>query len=190
MLWAILTRAFHLDGLADCADGLGGGYTRERRLEIVKDPHTGAFGVVAIVCVLLLKYAALSGGTFFVSAWLYGQGVWLRQVLLLALVCSLGRLSVLLVAAGSNYARAEGGLGRDFIAGAGWGVLMFGCIVPAGLAYLVLEGRALWPVAAVIGAALLLRLIFSRALGGQTGDTLGATVEICEVVALVTISGG
>ena len=62
--WALLTRGLHLDGLSDCADGIGGAYTAQRRLEIMKDPHVGVFGTVAIVCTLLLKYSLLSALTF------------------------------------------------------------------------------------------------------------------------------
>ena len=55
----LITRGFHLDGLADLADGLGGGYTPARRLEIMKDSATGAFGSLALVLAILLKASAI-----------------------------------------------------------------------------------------------------------------------------------
>src|SRR5215216_473456 len=60
MVWAALTGGLHLDGLADCCDGLLASTTVERRLEIMKDPHVGAFGVIGLILVLLLKASALA----------------------------------------------------------------------------------------------------------------------------------
>ena len=60
ILWAIVTRGFHLDGLADTFDGIGGGATRERRLAIMKDSRVGVFGVLAVALCLLGKYAFLA----------------------------------------------------------------------------------------------------------------------------------
>ncbi|NBK26075.1 MAG: adenosylcobinamide-GDP ribazoletransferase, partial [Spirochaetia bacterium] len=56
---AYLTRGFHLDGLCDFADGLGGGWTKERALAIMKDSHSGAFALITLCCTLLIQYAAL-----------------------------------------------------------------------------------------------------------------------------------
>ena len=58
---AAMTRALHIDGFMDSCDALLGGFDRERRLSILRDPHVGAFAVVGVVCLLLLKLYALSG---------------------------------------------------------------------------------------------------------------------------------
>src|SRR5688572_31081053 len=63
VVWVTLTGGLHLDGLADCCDGLLASTSVERRLEIMKDPHVGAFGVIGLVLVLMLRAAALGSLT-------------------------------------------------------------------------------------------------------------------------------
>src|SRR6266540_7424289 len=63
IVWVVLTGGLHLDGLADCCDGLFASVPPERRLEIMKDPHVGAFGVIGLILVLFLKAAALTSLT-------------------------------------------------------------------------------------------------------------------------------
>ncbi|HEY3323265.1 MAG TPA: adenosylcobinamide-GDP ribazoletransferase [Planctomycetota bacterium] len=217
-IWVGLTRSLHLDGLADCVDGLGGSYTREGRLKIMKDPHIGTFGVVAVVCALLLKYSALtvlansaalsataaslaslegllgslgdpsaSGAAPSLPAVLAQQATadLPHRVLMLALVCSTARLSILIVSFRSTYARAEGGLGRDFVAAASAWSLAAGALIPLALAIAVGWVRGLPALAAGITSALAVRYLFTRALGGQTGDTLGASVELSEIAGLL-----
>ena len=60
LVWVVLTGGLHLDGLADCCDGLFVSAEKERRLEVMKDPHVGAFGVIGLILILLLKAAALA----------------------------------------------------------------------------------------------------------------------------------
>jgi adenosylcobinamide-GDP ribazoletransferase len=189
LAWVLLTRAFHLDGLADCADGLGGGYAQERRLQIMKDPHIGVFGAAAIMCALLLKAACLLDLKPLQPLVLMPLcPVVLQRVLTLAMVLSAARFTVLIGACGARYARApEPGLGREFIVAARVWVVLAGCLAPVMLAF-VLGGAVAWVVlAGVVLAALLLRFVFARAIGGQTGDTLGATVEVGEAVALLIL---
>jgi adenosylcobinamide-GDP ribazoletransferase len=191
--WLLLTRAFHLDGLADCADGLGGGYTRERRLAIMKDPHIGVFGTTAIIGVLLIKFSCLLHWPEFVLSpprhVLSAHSPLMASVLTFALVLSSARFAVLVGACGSTYARApESGLGQDFIASTKMWVVIAGAIVPAALALILYSKQACAVLAAAVCIALLLRWIFNRAIGGQTGDTLGATVELAEAAALIVLS--
>ena len=102
-LLAILTRGLHLDGLADLADGIGGGYTPERRLEIMKDSRTGAFGALALIFAVLLKSAALYT-LVLAHCW---------SALLLAPVMS--RFAMVLGAYQMPHARSSGGLARPFL---------------------------------------------------------------------------
>ena len=102
VLLVILTRGFHLDGLADTADGFWSVSDRQRILEIMKDSSTGAMGAAAIVCILLLKFACLST--------LGSDAMW-RGVLLMVLV---GRCMTILPISIFPYARKEGGLGQLF----------------------------------------------------------------------------
>ncbi len=93
---AFLTRAFHLDGLADTADGFGGGWTKERRLEIMKDSHT-ALSAWCGVCVLLVKGIALGGLA------LGGGLAWILTIPLLS------RALIVFQTVVNPYARPQGG---------------------------------------------------------------------------------
>ena len=188
--WALLTRFFHLDGVADCADGLWGGYVAQRRLEIMKDPHIGTFGVVAVVILLLLKFSALQA----LAAWNWEDPrttlYW--RVAGGALVLGAGRWSMYLVILRAVYARASGGLGRDFVeAGGSKHVLHLG-FSGGSLLMLLAAGAGFLPALAVLPAVLMtgvfLRVVFSRALGGVTGDVMGAAVEVGEIAALLALA--
>jgi adenosylcobinamide-GDP ribazoletransferase len=169
---AVLTRGLHLDGLADLADGAGGGYTPQRRLEIMKDSRIGTFGAVALMLILTLKIAALYS--------LVQTAQW--QALLLTPMLS--RLAMVLGAYRSIYPRPEGGLGKSFCE-----QLSFRHV--AGALLLTLAGIA--ASAPLLGGILLLsglvcvgllRFCSQRWLGGITGDVLGALNEISEAVLL------
>ncbi len=167
-----LTRGLHLDGLADTADGLGGGRTPEARLAIMKDSRLGAFGAVSLVVVLLLKFA-------FFQALLEHHG---EQGLLLFPLIS--RWSLVLLAALSPYARPGGGLGQAMTEGASWPRTLGA--TAAALAISFLFGGLAGPL--LLGAAGLLvwglSRYFRRRLGGVTGDVYGAVNEIVETATL------
>ena len=168
----VLTRALHLDGFMDSCDGLFGGFTRERRLEILRDPHSGAFAVTGVVVLLLLKWTAVVSLPSHV------------RIAALALYPCLSRWGMLLVMDIFPYARAQG-LGTPFQGGAKWRGLALGTIT-AGSAGLLLQGGAglvLLATAAVV--ALALGQWMAGLLGGLTGDTYGAVNEVAEVVVLM-----
>jgi adenosylcobinamide-GDP ribazoletransferase len=174
-IWVAMSGALHLDGLADSADAwLGGLGDRERTLEIMKDPRSGPMAVVVLVLLLLLKFAAL-------LALLQG-GQWLA--LLLAPV--LGRASLLGLFLTTPYVRA-GGLGAAMAAhlprDAGWRVLLLSA------ALCLLAGwDGLLAVAATAAVCLLLRRQLLRRLGGTTGDTAGALLELTECAVLLLLA--
>lgn len=173
--WVLLSGGLHLDGLADSADAwLGGFGDRERTLLIMKDPRSGPIAVVTLVLVLLLKFAALVA--------LIEQG----QTLALIIVPMLGRAALLGLFLTTPYVRA-GGLGQALAdhlpRRAGWWVLVtcaLGCVLATG-----------WAAASALGVAFAvfvgLRWMMLRRLGGCTGDTAGALVEVLEVVVLVGV---
>jgi adenosylcobinamide-GDP ribazoletransferase len=175
-LMALLTRGLHLDGLADLADGVGGGFTPERRLQIMKDSCVGSFGALALILGIACKVAAL-------SALLPGRSWWPELVL----IPTLSRLAMVLGAYKSTYARLEGGLGKPFcehiqpahVAAASASTLV------AGLVLAPLMSAILLPV--LLACVLLVRRLTRRWLGGITGDVLGALNEITEA-ALLTIA--
>lgn len=169
--WVLFSGGLHLDGLADSADAwLGGFGDRERTLLIMKDPRSGPIAVVTVVLVLLLKFCALLA--------LVQAGHW--QALLITPV--LGRAALLALFLTTPYVRA-GGLGQALAEHLprpmGWwvlGVALLGCVsMGLGWASLII-GIATFAAA---------RAAMMRRLGGTTGDTAGALLEILEMVVLV-----
>jgi adenosylcobinamide-GDP ribazoletransferase len=173
--WVLLSGGLHLDGLADSADAwLGGFGDRERTLSIMKDPRSGPIAVVTLILVLLLKFTAL-------LALIESQNT---VALLLAPV--IGRSAMLALFLGTPYVRA-GGLGQalaDHVPrGVGKQVLLVcavGCVLVAGLS-------GLYALAAAAFCFFWLRHLMLRRLGGSTGDTAGALLELLEVVVLIML---
>jgi len=175
-VWVLLSGALHLDGLADSADAwLGGFGDRERTLTIMKDPRSGPMAVVTLVLVLLLKFAALLA--------LIEQ----QHALALIIVPLLGRSALLGLFLTTPYVRA-GGLGQALAdhlpRSAGKQVLAV-----SGLACVLIAGLSGF-FAVVLAVALFawLRRIMLRRLGGTTGDTAGALLELLEVAMLVGLA--
>lgn len=171
---ALLTRGLHLDGLADTFDGLFGGSTRERRLEIMRDPRVGSFGVTALVVVLLVQWSAIAA--------LEGSS---RRVGLVALPM-FGRLAMVIAVASAPYARSEG-LGKNYqqVARGIPLVLSGGTSVVAGMALLGPVG--LVPLSVAVGVGASLAWWARRSLGGATGDIYGAACELAQAAVLLTL---
>jgi adenosylcobinamide-GDP ribazoletransferase len=171
----VLTGALHLDGLADCADGLGArGGDRDRRLAIMRDSAIGTFGAIAIGLWLVLLVSALAGLS--------------RDDAFYAFVVATtaGRWAALLHAITTTPARQDG-LGAGFTVAVS--ALAIATIVAAAAAVGLegVDGVAALAVVAVV--ALFMTLWARRALGGRTGDTLGSTVALAEVAVVVTLLG-
>jgi adenosylcobinamide-GDP ribazoletransferase len=174
ILWVTLTGGLHLDGLADCCDGLLASTTVERRLEIMKDPRLGTFGGIGLILTLLLKAAVLSSLTT-------------QSALGILLAASLARWCIL--PAGLLPLARPSGMGADFKAGFRPWFIAVGAIFPLGLT-IILGTRGLVSLAAgLIAAALVLQLAKSR-INGVTGDVFGMTVEVVEVVSLLVFVSG
>jgi adenosylcobinamide-GDP ribazoletransferase len=178
--WVVLTGGLHLDGFIDCCDALLAPVPRERRLEILRDVHAGAFGIAGVVLLLLVKYAAL--------AVLPGE-VRLPALLLipaLARWCMTG--AVLLY----PYARSGPGLGQKAKTGAGRPQLVVATATAllacglAGLAGLGWTALGLLLLTALAGY-LVARWIRSR-IGGLTGDAYGAICELAEGTGLLALA--
>ncbi|CTQ33799.1 adenosylcobinamide-GDP ribazoletransferase [Jannaschia rubra] len=170
----LLTGALHEDGLADAADGLWGGGTRDRRLEIMRDSRIGTYGVIALVLSLLLRWALIA------IALQQGQMV---EVVLAAAIVS--RAPMAIAMRWLPAARDDGvsrGAGRPPAWAAQAGLLL------AGLVLLFFGGHGL--VAAMLVAGVLLgvgHLARSR-IGGQTGDVLGTIQQLSEIAVLVALT--
>jgi adenosylcobinamide-GDP ribazoletransferase len=170
-LLAWLTRGLHLDGLADLLDGLGGGATPEKRLAIMKDSSIGVFGAAGLVLLLLAK---ASGLAVLLQKAPAGPS---PALFLLAAPPIAARWGILLLAWRSPYPRPAG-TGHPFVGRISTGLLAaaFLWLLP-----LFLFGTpALLVVLASLLPAFWLRLKARRALGGITGDVLGAACELGE----------
>lgn len=172
-LLVLMTRALHLDGLGDTFDGLGARAEPEEALRIMRDSHTGIFGLLAVVIAIGLKVRALE---------FMGPGR--DQALLIAL--TLGRWAMVVLAYGSRSARE--GLGRfmvDYVRG---GHLFFATVIALTLAFAFAGRVGLWIALGISLFTLVCRLSFHRRLGGVTGDTFGAVGEMTETLALVVFA--
>lgn len=169
-LSAWMTRGLHLDGLADFADGLGGGSTREDALRIMRDPAVGAFGVVALFLLLATKIAAI-------DALSSGEA--------LVLAPALSRWTAVPVAYFLPYARQGQGLGAAMTSGTGFLELLGSAVLAVSLCLFFPLRLALLSWTAVLLVSLLVGVVARRRLGGMTGDVLGANVELAEASVLL-----
>ena len=174
-LWVGLSGGLHLDGLADTADAWVGGFAdRERTLVIMKDPRSGPIAVVVLVLLLLLKFAALF------TLLQAGQGIYLL------LLPWLGRSLLPLLLATTPYVRV-GGLGQALVEHLPRGQLPW--VLGVHLLGMLLFG---WMGLLALATALLLFIWLRRALlrrlGGTTGDTAGALVELGECGVLLALA--
>ena len=170
----LLTGAFHEDGLADAADAIGGGWDREQRFRILKDPLHGSYGVAAMSGSILLRILCL--------------GALSPAVAVAGLVAShtLGRTASIASMRIWPTASAEG-LGADYVRAARTGPILIGVAFGISLSALVLGW---WVGPALLGAGLaagVMGFISWRALGGVTGDTLGAIEQAVEIAVLLVI---
>lgn len=177
LAWVLLTGGLHLDGLADCCDGLLGAAPAEKRLEILKDPRSGAFGVIGLIIGLGLKGVAL-------YAILHNGGV-VENWLPLLFAPTFARFLILPTAL-QPQAR-PGGMGSDFASTISKTVIGFALIIPT-LLFLWGLGQPVQLIAAVVlsilGAAWWIYLAKSR-INGVTGDVYGAVVETAEILVLI-----
>ena len=176
VLLVLMTRGLHQDGLADTLDGLAGGRTAADRLRIMRDPSVGALGATGLFLSLLLRYAGLLALP--------------QPVRLPVLLCmpALGRWAMVSVAWASPYARSEGGLAAAFLTHLSWQHVLLSSLV---LACALMAGLGVIAAAATIGLGALVVVVVRRGcrawFGGVTGDLLGATNELIEILFLLLI---
>ena len=172
-LWVILTGGLHLDGLADCCDGLLHASTPERRLEIMKDSHMGVFGGIGLFLALIVKMSALAS--------LPTE----RVVPVILLSATLGRWFLIL--AGFQPLARPGGMGADFASSVQKPALLWGGLIPLALGiYLGVGGMVAIGIAS-LGVLFILRFARAR-IGGVTGDVFGLIVEVAEILALIVLT--
>jgi adenosylcobinamide-GDP ribazoletransferase len=178
---ALGSRAFHLDGLADTADGLTASYDRERSLEVMKSGAVGPAGAAALVVVLVIQADAI-GMLSFTNRGVVAAGV---------LVCA-SRVALTITCARGVPAARPDGLGAShagsvprLVAVAAW--LAMGAVSAATVAWA--HGTWWHPLIGFAVAAVVVGLLVRRAvrrLGGVTGDIFGAAIEVSLAILLLS----
>ncbi|MDA3810769.1 MAG: adenosylcobinamide-GDP ribazoletransferase [Spirochaetaceae bacterium] len=173
--WMFITGGLHLDGLADTADGVWGGTTKEKRLEIMKDSRTGVFGVLTLIAFLLLKTVLLNelfsyhdefSMSILISAPLLGRWISVFSIYFF------------------NSARKDG-LGIFFKEKISLKELLISFFITLMTVFLFSGVTGIFTLVLVTMIASLASLFFSKKLGGLTGDIYGALCEISEFLALL-----
>lgn len=172
---ALLTGGLHLDGLADTGDGLLPALTPERRLAVMSDPTVGAFGAVALVVVLLLRFAAFAAGP--AKVWIVAA-LWCGSRTAAAVVLLVGR-----------YARADG-LASAFRTAASRrlrlaAVIVLGVLMSVSAAVVDRPGHGTAALGAEAVVVAGLTGVAYRRVGGYTGDVLGASIVLGETAGLL-----
>jgi adenosylcobinamide-GDP ribazoletransferase len=177
LLDVLLTGALHYDGLADMADGFGGGKNREDILRIMRDPAIGSYGGLALAIAVVLKIAAYDALLGRVS--LGSEHDWIPAVILTP---ALGRWSILYLTATLPYARLD----ASVVEGMGKRTVVFGTLSMVVALGAAMSGRAWMAAAVVVAVTACFGEYCRRRIGGITGDTLGASVQLSESAALLT----
>ncbi|NLZ16744.1 MAG: adenosylcobinamide-GDP ribazoletransferase [Desulfobulbaceae bacterium] len=180
----IVTGGLHLDGIGDTADGLFSCQSKDKVLAIMRDSTLGANGVIAIVLTILIKYLLLASLPVTVAV----------TALLAAPLCA--RMALTWHAATAKYARAEAGLG-EFVNQVGTAQAMaatlfaLGLLIPVLLLLHLSLHLHLLILTTIVAFTILVAVLFARSLtkkvGGITGDTIGATIELCEISTLLIL---
>jgi adenosylcobinamide-GDP ribazoletransferase len=184
----LVTGAFHEDGFADVCDGFGGGWTKEKILLIMKDSAIGAYGAIGVVLLLLVKL--MSTNLLFRNAENMSLNVYFVCFLLLVSAHSVSRLAAISIVFTHEYSREDASSKSKPIAQSySWrevvGALFFG-LLP-----IVVLSCFQWQLFLVILPVFLTRFFlaryFQKWIDGYTGDCLGATQQVCEVVFYISV---
>ncbi|PRZ28169.1 adenosylcobinamide-GDP ribazoletransferase [Flavobacterium granuli] len=184
----LVTGAFHEDGFADVCDGFGGGWTKEKILLIMKDSAIGAYGAIGVVLLFLLKFQALS---YLVSP--SGMLSLESQILIFLLFVSahsLSRLAAISIVFTHEYSREDrSSKSKPIAQNYSWrevlGAFFFGLLPLLALAYF--QWLFLLVLVPVFLTRFFLARYFQKWIDGYTGDCLGATQQVCEVVFYLSV---
>ncbi|MDA5543578.1 adenosylcobinamide-GDP ribazoletransferase [Yersinia rochesterensis] len=174
---ALITGAFHLDGLADTCDGVFSARKREQMLEIMRDSRLGTNGGLALIFIVVAKVLVVSE-------------LALRDAPMLMMLTAasvVGRTVIVLLMYRQRYAREGNGLGNIYIGKVTGKQTAVTLVAGAILTLLLGKGAALLALVISMMVVLLLAAYLHRRLGGQTGDTLGAAAEVGELVFLLAL---
>ena len=174
-VWKVVTGGLHLDGLADCLDGLGG-RTPEHRRAIMSDSRIGSFGAIGLILFLMIEIVALSGMD------------WNARWRTLLVAPTIGRVTPPLLARLFPAAPGEG-QGAAFAGAVRRRTAIAAIIVAVVVALIAFGASGLVALALALAVALLAARFLTARVGGITGDVLGAVVEVAELTVLLTVAG-
>jgi adenosylcobinamide-GDP ribazoletransferase len=180
----LTTGAFHEDGFADVCDGFGGGWTKEKILMIMKDSAIGAYGAIGLVLLFLLKFKLLSE-----SILLFTNNILLIFLLFIS-AHSLSRLAAISIIFTHEYSREDASskskpIAKQYTWKEVFGSFFFG-LIPL-LVFFYFDWRFLLTIIPVFITRYFLARYFQKWIDGYTGDCLGATQQVCEVVFYLSI---
>jgi len=180
----LTTGAFHEDGFADVCDGFGGGRTKEKILMIMKDSAIGAYGAIGLVLLFLLKFKLLSE-----SISLFTNNILLIFLLFIS-AHSLSRLAAISIIFTHEYSREDASskskpIAKQYTWKEVFGSFFFGLIPLIVFSYF--DWRFLLTIIPVFITRYFLARYFQKWIGGYTGDCLGATQQVCEVIFYLSI---
>lgn len=205
MAYVLITGAMHLDGFADTCDGIFGGWNREKRLEIMKDSHTGSYGVIGLIFILGLKYICLlhigdvsntSAGednifrlflTYNALNSINISSGTMAKIIVLCLMPAAGRWVQVFAAGISNYARDTSGTGYFIVNGTTRKHVVIASIIPFVLMLYLFRVKGLVLCAIIVVFTSFIIWYIKGKIGGMTGDTLGALNEAGEIIFLLTM---
>ncbi|MCV2484227.1 adenosylcobinamide-GDP ribazoletransferase [Flavobacterium sp. SH_e] len=180
----LTTGAFHEDGFADVCDGFGGGWTKEKILMIMKDSAIGAYGAIGLVLLFLLKFKLLSENIL-----LFTNNILLVFLLFIS-AHSLSRLAAISIIFTHEYSREDASskskpIAKQYTWKEVFGSFFFGLIPLIAFSYFNL--KFLLAVIPVFITRYFLARYFQKWIDGYTGDCLGATQQVCEVIFYLSI---
>jgi adenosylcobinamide-GDP ribazoletransferase len=164
----LITGGFHEDGLADAADGFGGGWSKQKILEIMRDSRIGSFGALAIGCSLLIRYSLLSSLRI---------DKFSSYIIVAHVLC---RWTTLPLSFFMHPARAEG-QGAGVAQRTSALSLISGTLIALLICYLVMHLACWLPLAVAVVVTLISGLYYQSQIGGITGDCFGATNQLTEI---------
>jgi len=193
LMWVLITGGLHLDGAADCGDGLIVEASPEKRLEIMKDPCLGTFGAVAVFFVLACKALTLA-----TLASAFSNETWWTSFFALSMACSLAAIlarCMVFIAMRRPSARPDG-LGQALLHGLkpeqehkvfafGLAFILFFCLTSSIIGFKSLS--ALWALGVGLLVTYALLATAKKRLGGVTGDVFGCLIELVECVVLIVL---
>lgn len=172
----VLTRALHVDGLADTLDGLLGGKDSEHIISIMKDSRVGSFGAVAVTSVTILKVVLLSSVAIKLK---------IGSIIMFPVI---GRWAATYALTTQPYVKGKAGLGSLFMGGSGSWSFIISSLITIAITSVLLRKYAVVVMVATLAFTILYVKFIKARIGGITGDTVGALIELTEMVALLAIA--